>query len=409
MDKDEALKLLRGGLKGVRSWNDWRQNNPGIDPPMIFQVNLNKSDLAHANLSHAKFPHCKLMGANLKGADLSYADLSVVGFRDADLSDADLHYANLSRAHLLYTNLSRTDLTGANLVEAILDNANLQDAILKAADLTCVPLKNARLCGANLWGARFSELLVEGIGTGRVYDVLENTDFTNAEIGLTTFMDCDLSTCKGLDTVRHNGTSFLDVSTLLRSGKQVPKAFLRGCGITEMLIEYLPSIIGQSLEFYSCFISYSHEDKLFALRLYDVLQSRGIRCWLDEHQLLPGQDIYEEINRGIRLWDKVLLCCSKASLTSWWVEKEIKTAFDKERMLSKQKDGQRVRCLIPLDLDKYLFDCWESGLKTSITDRIAAKFKGWDKDNAIFEQEFEKLMKALRTDEGRELPPVSKL
>ncbi len=45
------------------------------------------------------------------------------------------------------------------------------------------------------------------------------------------------------------------------------------------------------IEFYSCFVSYSHADKSFARRLYDTLQGRGIRCWLDEHELLPGDDI----------------------------------------------------------------------------------------------------------------------
>ena len=55
---------------------------------------------------------------------------------------------------------------------------------------------------------------------------------------------------------------------------------------------------------------YAHEDKLFARRLHDALQGRGVRCWLDEKQMLPGDDIYEQVDRGIRLWDKVLLCCS---------------------------------------------------------------------------------------------------
>src|SRR4051812_37529975 len=94
----------------------------------------------------------------------------------------------------------------------------------------------------------------------------------------------------------------------------------------DKLIEYLPSLlIDNPIQFYSCFISYSHTDKSFARRLHDQLQGRGIRCWLDEHQLLPGDDIYEQVDHGIRLWDKVLLCCSKASLTSWWVDNEINT------------------------------------------------------------------------------------
>jgi hypothetical protein len=34
---------------------------------------------------------------------------------------------------------------------------------------------------------------------------------------------------------------------------------------------------------------------------------------LDEKQMLPGDDIYEQVDRGIRL-----LCFSQHSLTSWW-------------------------------------------------------------------------------------------
>jgi TIR domain len=69
----------------------------------------------------------------------------------------------------------------------------------------------------------------------------------------------------------------------------------------------MKSLVGRPFEFYSCFISYSHADQSFARRLHDQLQGRGIRCWLDEHQLLPGDDIYEQIDRGIRFWHKVLL------------------------------------------------------------------------------------------------------
>jgi hypothetical protein len=187
--------------------------------------------------------------------------------------------------------------------------------------------------------------------------------------------------------------------------------FLRGVGLPDKWISYIQSQVGDGSRYFSCFISYSSVDKSFAFRLYKALRSKGIRCWCDEKQLLPGHDISRELDRGINSRDKFLLCASKNSLTSWWVEDEIKTTFEKERALRKERE-KPVHKLIPLNLDGYMLtDQWDLGvLANEIRSRVAADFRDWEKPDSNFDKQVDRVIKALRADEGaREKPPPSRL
>lgn len=399
MANEEHLKIIK---QGVKAWNAWR-GNTFRDAP-----NLSGADLRYAHLNHADLRGADLIYTNLSGADIREADLSEANLVGADLRSAflgatKLRAANLSKAKLSKASLGGADLSGANLCGANLSEANLNEANLSTADLSGAELRLAFLGSADLSHADLSgaELRSAFLGSAN----LSHTDLSRASIGWTTFASNDLSTVRGLETVVHRAPSTIGVDTLYLTDGKIPEVFLRGAGLPEGFIAYVPSLIARPIEFYSCFISYNHTDRSFARRLYDTLQGRGIRCWLDEHELLPGDKIYTEVDRGIRLWDKVLLCCSKDALTSWWVDNEIKISFDKEQQLWRER-GKEVLALIPLSLDDYLFSGhWKSGLATEVKARLAAHFNGWEHDNKKFEEQFERLVKALRTDGGGKRPP----
>jgi len=362
-------------------WNKWRADHPDMIPDLS-SAKLIGASLSLADLNRADLSGADLSMANLSGTDLRGASLSLAILRGANLSLADLRGANLNCANLLAANLSGADLRGANLSAANLSSTELSEAQLNGANLHGTSLDWANLALANL---------------------------TQARLARTNFGGASLLNAKGLEECEFSGPCILDIRTIQKSGK-LPLQFLRGCGLPDSLIDNLPALLQKATQFFSCLISYSHIDKAFAKRLFDTLQGRSVRCWLDEKQPLPSDDIYEPFDRGIPMWDRIVLCCSKASLTSWWVDNEIGKALEREHQLTKER-GEKVEALIPLNLDDYIFgEGWKSGYRDEILHRLAANFFTWEKDDATFNAQAERVIQALRADEGaRPSEPKPKL
>jgi uncharacterized protein YjbI with pentapeptide repeats len=392
----EHLEIVKQGPQAIREWRARGGTKLRLGGASLRDVDLSGADFDGADLTAVDLRGAILRGASLRGADLRRTNLYSGDLIRIDLAGAKLRGVDLARANLNGANLRKADLGRANLVRAQLMRADLSGASLSSADL-----RGADLSGANIGGVDLTHATL--IDTEVV-----DADLSGARFGDTTVCS-DLTSARNLDKAEHYGHSHVDLVTLRRSTpKAWPLAFLRGCGLSDFEIETLASMSAHAIDFYSCFISYSSKDDRFAVKLHDALQAHGVRCWLDKHEVLPGDNIYAKVNEGIRLWDKVLLCCSESALRSWWVKDEVVRALEKERELEKER-GHEVLSIIPLDLDGYLFDdarCTQENAPT-LRKRHAPRFGGWEADAKVFDAQLERVVKALRTD--RPTPPTSKL
>jgi hypothetical protein len=351
MANPEHLSILK---QGTEPWNQWRKDNfrPGCD-------------LRGANLRQANLPQANLSAVDLREADLSSADLT-----EAYLGEARLSNADLSNVSLRSTYLGMADLRGAHLHRADLSEANLRGADLREAYLVVANLSGADLGGAKLSGATLSS---------------------------TVFGDTNLLDVRGLELCRHSGLSFLDYHTLAKSGP-LPLPFLRGCGFPDEFIEYLPSLLDHAIQFYSCFISYSTKDKEFADRLHADLQNKGVRCWFAPHDVRAGRKLHDQVDEAIRLYDRLLLILSGASMESEWVKTEIAHARQKEL-------NERRQVLFPISLVPFSsirkWKCFDADTgkdsAREIREYYVPDFSNW-KDHNAYQQAFTRLIADLKAE-----------
>lgn len=298
------------------------------------------------------------------------------------------------------------DLRDANLIGTDLRGANLSDASLVGADFSAAILINANLFNADLSGAGLMDanLMGASLGGANLFDAdLSGADFTNAELFGTTFADNDLSEVKGLETVRHLTPSTIGVDTLYNSAGKIPAAFLRGCGIPDDFITFIPSHFGvqQAIQFYSCFISYSTQDEEFARRLYSRMRDEKLRVWFAPEEMKGGQMLHEQIERAIQLHDRLLLVLSEDSMRSEWVITEIQSALE----TGIKEDRRKLFPIAIVEFDRIkAWKCFDADsgkdLAKKVREYFIPDFSNW-KDQDAFEKAFERLLHDLRAEEAR--------
>jgi len=427
MANEEQLSILK---RGVDVWNGWRAKNiyvyADLNEADLHGVDLSKADLRIAHLRRANLFRAALRGANLSGADLSDADLREANLREADLTKANLNGANLSSAFAREANFSQANLLAANLRNASLRNANLSDANLTVVNLDRADLSGANLSKSNLMKAHLSgaelrradlsgarltgaNLTTSNLVEARFVDAdLNGTGFSEATVGSTVFANSDLGRVKGLESLDHRYPSYISIDTFVLSEGKIPEVFLRGCGLSDADIEYAklsnPDLgkeeidrilykihhfrAAQALQISPLFISYSHADSKFVDKVGNSLAKKGIRFWRDIHDM-KAESVEKQIDRAIRQNATVLLVLSEYSLSSDWVEHEVRAAQGLEK-----KMGGYVLCPVAL-ADNWKTSRWPKRILEQMTEYNILDFSEW-KDDHQFEAMFPKLIEGLQ-------------
>jgi hypothetical protein len=127
----------------------------------------------------------------------------------------------------------------------------------------------------------------------------------------TIFAGVDFSLIIGLETTRHAASIELSISTIFKSGGNIPQVFLRDWGVPETMITFAKSLVGKPIQHCFAFISYSSQDEHFARRMHNDLQMNGVRVWFAPEDFKIGETIEDSIDAAIRVYDKLSLVLSK--------------------------------------------------------------------------------------------------
>jgi len=130
------------------------------------------------------------------------------------------------------------------------------------------------------------------------------------------------------------------------------------------------------LQSLNVFLCHSSGDKPVVRDLYRKLRADAINPWLDEVNILPGQDWDLEINEAVRESDAVIVCLSRSSITKeGYVQKEIRAVLG---VADEKPEG--IIFLIPLKLEECV---------------VPEKLRRYQWAELFTESGYEKLLQAL--------------
>jgi hypothetical protein len=77
----------------------------------------------------------------------------------------------------------------------------------------------------------------------------------------------------------------------------------------------------------SVFLSHANADKPLVRRLAEDLKRHGVRVWLDEAEIKPGESIIAKLEEGVSEMRYLFFVASKSSVNSRWTTEELRMAM----------------------------------------------------------------------------------
>jgi TIR domain/WD domain, G-beta repeat len=138
---------------------------------------------------------------------------------------------------------------------------------------------------------------------------------------------------------------------------------------------------------YDVFLSYNKTDVPRVRQLAQKLRTAGLRVWLDEWIIKPGDDIYLAIENGLQTARTLVLCLSPAALGSDWVGLERSTVLFRDP----SNAGRRFipllleQCELPDTLRRYSYVDYRKGAAAAFKKLVEA-CRGAAQQAAAFEK-----------------------
>jgi hypothetical protein len=284
--------------------------------------------------------NCELAGVDFTNSLFAWSNFNGVDF-------------NRLSARLVFQ--PRTVLNGCNFRRAKFVGTTLDHTDAIGCDFSHAELNGTKIRGSDLRNCKFYRTMVAA-----TFDDtnITNSNFEGAYLLSSTFINVDIGSARGLNRAHVYPPITLDARTLLKSGI-LPRDVYRACGMSDKVTKSIKRTLEQKRKRVRCFISYSSKDEKFAATLRSDLEDNGIETWYAPRDLPIGAKTRVDLDRAILNSDKLVIVLSQKSIISDWVEQEVETALERER-LSKRS------ILLPLRIDESVMKAkvgWAANLR----------------------------------------------